>query len=745
MNHNILLEHELYPLLTSVGIETPSWHFLSRNSIDDDSSRCESMVREFLERVVADPSGENVAGRRVVVKVAAREVAHKAAAGGVAVETARVDALVASVRDMHGRFSADSAGYEGVLLVEYVDHSDHCGEELLLGVQRTVEFGPILSIAPGGADTEVLTRSGLTPLYVSVDPEASYEQIERTVRATCEAAWPGRLWNHRKKGARVAQASRAAVGLVQLMREHPGMEEMEINPAAWNGEERLLALDALAFGPEPEAEDDAKTLVVREPDTRGLDALLAPRTIAVVGVSNAEKPGTIIARSIAATAASDSTELYCVNPRGGEVELAGERLPLYRSLGDIPTTLDLVVVTVPAAATLPVVADAAAAGARSLLVIPGGFSEFSGDRDAETHMAHLAKEAGMRVLGPNCLGFINRRRSLSTFFIPERKLPPVRAPRANVAIISQSGALALTTLTHLAGVADPLLTVTYGNGIDVEPGDILRHLTDDKEVDAVGIYVEGFAPGGGERLAAAIRRSPHRTVVYIAGRTPAGQRATATHTASIAGPYAVSRSVMTAAGATVAESIEEFLRYLTVFSLLAEKEAGRGRLAVVANAGYEKTCAADNIGALQLAELDEATREALTAMLPNFVNPDALLDLTPMAGDEVYCRAVETLLESPSVDMVVVSVVPHSVAITTTDEESSSGTGLGARLASIARRSSKPVVFSVPVRESSRSVYTRLCDEVRDAGLPITLDAGSATHALDLWAARRRLGASEAS
>ena len=240
---------------------------------------------------------------------------------------------------------------------------------------------------------------------------------------------------------------------------------------------------------------------------------------------------------------------------------------------------------------------------------------------------------------------------------------------------------------------NPRYLVTLGNQLDLTVGDYLVRLKDDAKVEVFACYVEGFKPGDGRRwleAAADITASGRTVILYRAGRTPAGAAASASHTASVAGDYAVTRALAEAAGAVVADSLEDFDDLVRLFCLLRQKEVAGWRLGALSNAGFELVAMADNLGPFHLAAFDPTTRERLADVfaekhLQDIVGVRNLLDLTPIVDDEAYEDAVRLVLGDPNVDVGVIGCVPLTGALQTTP----AGTGTGEDFAdegSIARR-----------------------------------------------------------
>jgi acyl-CoA synthetase (NDP forming) len=395
---------------------------------------------------------------------------------------------------------------------------------------------------------------------------------------------------------------------------------------------------------------------------------------------------------------------------------------------DIDIPVDLAVVTVPAESTVRVVEECARKGVKAVILIPGGFGEVKKNREVEERIREIAGRSGMRVMGPNCLGIVHAgegtNKGLNTFFIPEGKFRINLEKEKNVAILSQSGALGITEIYNLRNAISPKVIVSYGNQLDVDPSDLVQYFEDDPMVDVIGLYIEGFKPGAGRTFFDVASRCAKPIVVYKAGRTEAGMKATQSHTASISGEYETAKAAMKQAGLVVADSMIDHGDFIKTFALLHDFKVGGNRTAIIANAGYEKTYAADNLGGLVLAELDVHTAAALQAIVPPFVNADTLLDLTAMASDELFERCIDIMLGSPRVDALCVSIVPQAQVLHTTDEEiDRNKMNIAARIVEVVHRRKKPVVVSINVVSGSDAFYNKFGEVMEKGGVPTFLTA----------------------
>lgn len=240
----------------------------------------------------------------------------------------------------------------------------------------------------------------------------------------------------------------------------------------------------------------------------------------------------------------------------------------------------------------------------------------------------------------------------------------------------------------------------------------------------IGLYIEGFKKGAGRKFFNVAGKSTKPIIVYKAGRTEAGMKAARSHTASIAGEYAVAKASMKQAGLIVADSMIDHGDFIKTFALLHDFKVTGNRVAVIANAGYEKTYAADNIGSLVPAMLDEKTIKRLEKIIPPFVNVEPFLDLTAMASDELFQQCIEIFLESEGVDALCISIVPQAQVLHTTDEEINRyRENVAARIVETVHKYKKPTVVSVNVVSGTDAAYNKFGQLMDSGGVPTFLTA----------------------
>jgi len=333
-----------------------------------------------------------------------------------------------------------------------------------------------------------------------------------------------------------------------------------------------------------------------------------------------------------------------------------------------------------------------------------------------------------------------------TMFIPEYKLPAPSGPVSPVAFVSQSGAFAVSRMSKL-GRLNPKYAITLGNQMDLTVGDYLTYLKDDPGLEVFAVYVEGFTRLDGLdflRAARAITASGRCVLLYRAGRTAEGAKASASHTASIAGDYTVTSELAKAAGVIVAESLADFEDLVRLFTLLRHKRADGVRLGAVSNAGFECVAVADTLGRFTLPAFDGATSSRLEAIfraakIDSVVDVHNPIDLTPMTGDAAYEDVVRAVLEADGIDIGIVGAVPLTSALNTLPaglahaEDLTRPDAVGLRLARL--KDELPKAFVAVV--DAGAVYDPLVALLEQHGVPTFRTADTALRLFNVFVAAR--------
>ncbi len=328
----------------------------------------------------------------------------------------------------------------------------------------------------------------------------------------------------------------------------------------------------------------------------------------------------------------------------------------YGSISEVPDGVELAVIAIPAAAVVEAARECAAAGVAAVVVISAGFAE-TDDAGAERQreLLGVCRSAGMRLVGPNCLGILNTADNvrLNATFAPGAALP------GRVGFVSQSGALGLAVM-ELAEDQDLGLSsfASVGNKADISGNDLLAYWAEDEGTDVALLYVESF--GNPRRFSRIARRVGARkpVVAVKAGRSQAGARATSSHTGALLAASDVTvDALFHQAGVIRTDSLGEML---DVASLLdGQPLPGGDRVAILTNAGGPGIMCADacEAQALEVPELPEEVRAELAAFLApeaSVVNP---VDMIATANADQYRRAIETIARSEAADALIVIFV----------------------------------------------------------------------------------------
>ncbi|MGZ4393864.1 MAG: GNAT family N-acetyltransferase [Gaiellaceae bacterium] len=391
--------------------------------------------------------------------------------------------------------------------------------------------------------------------------------------------------------------------------------------------------------------------------TASLTPFFRPASVAVVGASR--RRGSIggeLFRNI--LEADFSGAAFPINVKGEPV--AGVRA--YTKIGEIPDEVDLAVICLPGERVLEACEEALQKGVRALCVISAGFAEIGREGvERQAQLLAMARAHGARIVGPNCLGIASAAVNLNATFAPRA------FPTGRIGFSSQSGALGLALLERAEARGLGLSAfVSIGNKADVSSNDLLEYWEDDPETDLVLLYLESF--GNPRKFARIARRLARRKPILAmkSGTTRAGQRATASHTAALAGSEAAVDALFHQAGVIRAGSLGELL---DIASLLSSQPLSRGRrVALITNAGGLGILGADACEAagLELTSLTQETKDALMAFLPSEASVENPIDMLGSATAESYAKALPLILADPGIDSLIALFVPP-VAVTADD------------------------------------------------------------------------------
>ena len=715
-----LSEPEAYQVLQAAGLAAPTHKLYAA-----------PLSKEKAEKAAAEIA-ETFPGTKVVIKLVSSKTLHKTESGGVKVCDKKAEEIAAVLTMMSEKFP----DAEAMMAVEFIPHSAFAlGEELLLGARSDDAFGPVITLGPGGTHAESFIKVLAKGTAPSVLPVLLSDG--RLMKSLLNSSW---IWKYCRGdvrgGKKMADDSSMLTwlnGFAEIMghfRDNGGskwaISEFEINPLCV-AQNRITALDGvLRFRP-------AKNNERNKPSKGGVNAILSPRAVAVVGVSEKKmNMGRIILNNVIKVG-FPKEHIYVIKP--GTAEIDG--IKCVASPADLPEQADMYVVAVPSSTAADVLKEAGDSGkVNGIVLISGGLGEKSGSENAAQHVIDMisdgrAKNPDFAMSGANSMGIVLNKAKVNTFFIPEYKLEHPIGVNPNIAptaFVSQSGAFVIAAESTMPWLK-PLYSITVGNQQDITVVDYLDSLADDEEIKVMLVYMEGFKPGDGLALAKILRRAKangKQVVIYKAGRTAFGQKAVMGHTASIAGDYLVTDLILSQNGALVAQNFEEFYD----FSMLACHFANYGKIGrntfLMSNAGFEAVGMADNFTSSirtdfpddeQLkAELQQVLKESKLDGLVDVRNP---FDVTPMAPDRAWSEILRRVIPHPGFDAAIVSNVPLSGAVQTLPageghkEDFTKGAFLG-MAAEAAKKAKKPMVFCV----DSGRLYDAYCDYATKLGLP---------------------------
>jgi acetyl coenzyme A synthetase (ADP forming)-like protein len=402
---------------------------------------------------------------------------------------------------------------------------------------------------------------------------------------------------------------------------------------------------------------DRSAARAREAASASMRPFFEPRGVAVIG-ANRER-GRIGSELFHNLLANDcQVPVYPVHPDAGDVE--GHRA--VARVTDISGPVDLAVVVVPARHVRRVVEECIAKGVKAIVVISAGFGEVGGEgRALEAALLETVREAGVRMVGPNCMGVINTDLAVRL----NATFSPVYPPAGGVAMSTQSGALGLAILDYARRLNLGISTfVSVGNKADVSSNDLIQYWADDPRTRVILLYLESF---GNPRKFSQIARRVARVKPIVAvksGRSAAGARAASSHTGALATSDAVVDALFAQAGVIRTNTLEELF---DVASLLAHQPVPQGsRVAIVTNAGGPGILAADACASqgLELPPLSDATVAELRSFLPAAASVGNPVDMIASASADSYGRAVRAILRDDNVDSLLVIFIPPLVTHT---------------------------------------------------------------------------------
>lgn len=467
-----------------------------------------------------------------------------------------------------------------------------------------------------------------------------------------------------------------------------------------------------------------------------LNAFFNPRSAAIIGASKKiDKAGNVIFKNFAynKTRGVFKGEIYPVNPN--EDSILGFKC--YPSITEISGELDLIVIVVPAKVVPKIMEEAVIKKVKTAIIITSGFKEI-GNIEQEQQIVTTAKKAGIRILGPNCLGVYYQKTGVDTLFLPETKVlttgdEVIATPRplvGDIAIVTQSGAFGVAALDFLAGRQIGISKfVSFGNKSDVTESDMMHYMLYDVETKVILLYVEDIKYGR-KFLKIAKKVTAKKPIVALkAGKSAAGARAAASHTGAIAGSDKIYDAAFEQTGVIRARDMEEFF---DMGKALAMQPPALGKkIGILTDAGGPGIMAVDEceINGLSINRFSKETLQKFQSLkdqgvLPKFAATSNPVDLTGSVTDDMFEVAADLMFQDPEVNGIILLGLHHLPALR---EKYIDG------VAQISGQYAKPIVMC-DIGETEMALYTRSrFDKLGIPSFPSPEDAARAMSALSRY------------
>jgi acyl-CoA synthetase (NDP forming) len=440
-----------------------------------------------------------------------------------------------------------------------------------------------------------------------------------------------------------------------------------------------------------------------------LEHLLKPKSIAIVGAS--ESPlhfGNTVA--VNALESEKNTDIYFINPKRNMV--LGK--PTYKTLSDLPVVPDLVVLAIPKATVISLLNEAGELGIKAVVVFASGFSEEGTEagRADEAELKEIARKYDMKVMGPNCIGFINNIQKVKVLGYSSTEFD-MDVRKTGAAIFAQSGKIA----DDLA--ACPYLDISYvfsmGNCAVLTIEEIFEHVVEEKKVNILGIYLEGVKDAS--RLIRCLSRAyklNKPVIIHAAGLSQLGAKLTVSHTGSLAGNRATYEAVFKKYNVIMVENKDEFLSAMNLLACWQGRMPKRANFAGFNESGGDNAIMADMCEkyGVHLPPLEPETMGKLKAVLPSFATPSNPLDavggsVTNVVHDQVDLYRI--FGEDPNIDALLFGAIPFSVGDSLNNK-------IGKMMIRYAREKELPMLV-MPSMEDRRDPYWR--EKLKEHGIAI--------------------------
>lgn len=599
-----LMEHESKAVLESLGIATTGTGV----------AQSEEQAAEIFQSLACP----------VALKVLSPEVVHKSDAGGVKLNLRDADEVRRAYREISQAFLGKKVA--GIS----VQRMARPGVEAIVGVANDATFGPVLMFGLGGVFVEVLKDVSFRSIPISAsDARDMIEEIKGYAL----------LRGYRGISADIEALEKLLMAISDFVMKNPDISEMDLNPVFLYPDGYMVVDARIILGERPLQPAPSAAA------GQDLHDLFYPRSIAVIGASGT--PGKL-GWNVFTNLVSHKFRgmLYPINPKADEIQ----GCKAYPCISAVPGPVDVAIILVSAGVTPDVVEECCKCGVRYIVVESAGFAELGEDgRKIELVMKDIADRYGVRMLGPNCSGIINTHCSMV------QSIGIVDAlSMGNIGLVSQAGVCAAGMLWGLRHIMDFGIIATIGNKLDINETDILEAVSKDGNINVICMYLESVK--GGRRFIDVARRITQEKpiVVLKSGRTAAGKKAVASHTASLAGNDQVFSAAFRQSGIIRARDYEHMFNLARAIS--KQPLPDREGVFIITYAGSLGVIAADAItdNGMRLSELEPPLKERLKSLLPDYVCGMNPVDYTFSQDAETVRRTIEIGVDSQDVGSFIV-------------------------------------------------------------------------------------------
>ncbi|MHB8163798.1 MAG: acetate--CoA ligase family protein [Methanoregula sp.] len=615
MSRQLISEAKGYEILQKIGVPIPRY----------------TLATTITEAV----SAAEKTGFPLVLKVVSPQIVHKSDAGGVITGIRNTEVLLGAYDKILSNVRAynPSAVIEGIMVEQQLEK----GLEIIIGGRIDPAFGKVITIGMGGTLVELIKDVSIRVLPVTTtDINAMLYELNGYQL----------IKGYRNEPPRDREALVQIIDIIsRFFMDSTDIVEFDINPV-FLYEKGVCAVDARFYI------DETTAIVKPEPGRPLSKELLDVKSIALIGASSEpNKVGYAVLRNLL----SFPGTLYPVNPK--HPVILGRTT--YPSLTSIPGPVDIAVIVVPARAVPSIVEEAGKKGIPLVVIISSGFRESgAAGIELEDQVTAIARQYGIRIMGPNCLGIMFPHQGINTTFDPVSPKP------GNLAFLSQSGAIITTivdwSLPEEIGFSE---IVSVGNQADLTFEDYIHFAAEDPNTKAIIMYVEQIR--NGRRFMEIVRQvTPKMPVVAIkAGSSKIGQMTAASHTGSLAGSYDVYQAAFWQSGVIPARSMREAFQ---TAELLSSEGYPKGiRAIVISNAGGFAVLSSDyaELMGIELVELPQTVIKELDAILPVDWNRRNPIDMVGDASADRFARTFDVMIRNQELwDIAFIIAVPSAIS-----------------------------------------------------------------------------------